>query len=51
MVVVVRFENRVNVVGCRQEKVFCLGARVFRLRDARTSFIHLELVRYKIDVL
>ena len=50
MVVAVRFENKVNVVGVGNKKVFCLRARKFRLKDARTSFIHLELIRYKIDI-
>ena len=27
------------------------GPREFRVRDARTSFIHLEFIRYKIDML
>ena len=31
--------------GVGNKKVFCLRARKFRLKDARTSFIHMELIR------
>ena len=31
------------------KRCFFLRTRKFRLRDARTCFIHLELIRYKID--
>ena len=49
--VVVSFENTAMLWGVSNKKVFYLGAREFRLRDAWTSLIHLELIRYKIDVL
>ena len=35
--------------GVGNQNVFYLRARKFRLRDARTSVMHLELIIYKID--
>ena len=38
-----------TLLGVGIKKVFCIRARKFRLRDAWTSYIHLDFIRYWID--